>query len=587
MEFSLGSAAAAIEARLVALDRARFVPRLWARDDSLWGDDPAHREVARGRLGWLESPARMREAAAGLTAFAREVAADGFTHAVLLGMGGSSLAPEVLQLTFGVAPGALELAVLDNTSPAAVRAIAGSHEPTRTLFVVSSKSGTTIEVASFERYFFEWVRAAGAAATSPRPPGRAFVAVTDPGTLLERLAAERGYRRVFRGIPDIGGRYSALSPFGLVPAALIGVNLEALLDAALAEAQASGPDVPPAANPAVRLGVALGELARAGRNKVTLVLGEEIAAFGSWIEQLVAESTGKNARGLIPVADEPLGSPELYSSDRVFVAVSARALPPATSATLAALEAAGHPVLRWRLPTLEALGGEFLRWELATATAAAIIEVDPFDEPNVTEAKKATQVVLEEFLAKGKFPAAYTLAHEGDVEVEAPTSVADGLQTRVANPADPAAWAAALLTMARPGDYVALCAYLHRTPARHERLQRLRLACRAASGLATTLGYGPRFLHSTGQLHKGGPNTGLFLQLTADEGPELALPGRRYGFAALRRAQAAGDYEVLERRRRRVMHVHLGREVERALDSLIEAVTAPAQAGRVPESGSV
>jgi transaldolase/glucose-6-phosphate isomerase len=569
---ALGAAAEAVETRLELLDRARFVARLWSRDDALWGDDPARRAVAANRLGWLDSPARMRGEVAALRAFAREVAADGFTHAVLLGMGGSSLAPEMLRLTYGVAPGALELTVLDNTSPAAVRAVSAAHDPKRTLFVVSSKSGGTLEVASFERHFFEWTRAA-------RPEaGRAFVAVTDPGTPLERLAAERGYRRVFAGIPDIGGRYSALSPFGLVPGALIGLDLDALLDAARDEARASGPEAPATANPAVRLGAALGELALAGADKLTLVLGPEIAALGSWIEQLVAESTGKEGRGIVPVADEALGPPSVYGNDRVFVSVSVGAPPPATTAALAALEAAGHPVLRWTLASALALGGECLRWEIATATAGAVIDVDPFDEPNVTEAKQASRAVLDEYLAAGRFPEAYLLASAAGLEIEAPTSVADALEHRVSDPADPAAWAASLISMARPGDYFALCAYLHRTPARHARLERLRTALRDPSRLATTLGYGPRFLHSTGQLHKGGPNSGIFMQLTADEGEELAIPGERYGFGALRRAQAAGDYEVLERRRRRVMRVHLGSEVEPALDRLIAAVTAGARA---------
>jgi glucose-6-phosphate isomerase len=569
VELTLGAAQAAFEARLAAFDAARFVPRLWARDDTLWSEDPTHRAVARNRLGWLDAAAAMRPSVPLLQAFAAEVAREGFTHAVLLGMGGSSLAPETLRLTFGVASGALELTVLDNTSPAAVRAVAAARDPRTTLFIVSSKSGGTIEVASFERYFHDWSRAA-----LREGAGRAFVAITDPGSPLERLAGERGYRRVFHGAPDIGGRYSALSPFGLVPGALIGADLGALLDAASAEARASGPDVPPAANPAVRLGTALGVLALAGRDKVTLVLGEEVAPLGGWIEQLIAESTGKDGQGILPVADETLGPPAVYGPDRVFVAVSARPPPASTASALGALAAAGHPVLRWTLPGLSALGGEFLRWEIATATAGATIGVDPFDEPNVTEAKQATQAALAEFLAAGKFPDAYALAKRDGLEIEAPTSVADALEARIASPRDPAAWAAALPAMARGGDYLALCAYLHRTPARQERLQRLRLALRATSRLATTLGYGPRFLHSTGQLHKGGPNSGLFLQLTADEGDELPIPGERYGFGALRRAQAAGDYEVLERRRRRVMRVHLGREVEAGLDRLIAAVEA-------------
>jgi glucose-6-phosphate isomerase len=569
VEFSLGTCEKAVDARLVALDRSEFAARLWARDDSLWSEDPAHRAVARNRLGWLESPALMRREVEALRTFATEVRADGFTHAVLLGMGGSSLAPEVLRRAFGVAAGALDLEVLDSTSPAAVREVAERIDLPRTFFVVSSKSGGTTEVSAFEKYFFEWVRAAlGARA------GRSFAAITDPGSPLEALARARGYRHTFRNAPTIGGRYSALSYFGLVPAALIGADVGAILDAALAEERESGARVPAARNPGVALGAALGELALSGRDKVTLVLGPELSAMGAWIEQLLAESTGKDGLGLVPVADEPLAPPALYGADRVFVAVTQRPFPPATESQLAALRAAGHPVVRWTIPALTSLGAEFLRWEIATATAGAVLGVDPFDEPNVTEAKQATQAVLAEVLEAGRSPEVYWLAEAGDLRIEAPVSVADAIETRVADRDRPAAWVPALFGLERPGDYVAICAYLHRTPERHERLQRLRLACRAATRLATTLGYGPRFLHSTGQLHKGGPNHGIFLQLTADDGPAVPIPGERYDFAALIRAQAAGDYEVLERRRRRVLRVHLGRDVEAALDALVEAVEA-------------
>ena len=569
MEFLPGPGEKALAARLGELDESGFVSRLWSRDDTLWSTDPAHRAVAKNRLGWLESPALMRREADSLRAFAAEVQAAGFTQAVLLGMGGSSLAPEVLRRTLGVAPGGLDLAVLDSTSPAAVRAVAERIDLPRTFFIVSSKSGGTTEVNAFEKYFFEWTRA-----TLGDRAGRSFVAITDPGTPLEALARARGYRRTFLNPPTIGGRFSALSYFGLVPAALIGADVAALLEAALAEGRASGPSAQAARNPGVSLGAFLGELALAGRDKVTLVLGEEIEALADWIEQLIAESTGKDGVGLVPVAGEPLGPPALYGADRVFVAASVHPFPAAIEAQLSALRTAGNPVARWSLPALAALGGEFLRWEIATATAGAVLGVDPFDEPNVAEAKQATAAVLAEVLDAGRSPETYWLANDGEMAVEAPVSVADAIESRVADRDRPAAWVPAMFGLERPGDYIAICAYLHRTPERHERLQRLRLACRAATRLATTLGYGPRFLHSTGQLHKGGPNSGIFLQLTADDGPEVPIPGERYDFGTLIRAQAAGDYEVLERRRRRVLRVHLGRDVERALDALVEAVEA-------------
>jgi glucose-6-phosphate isomerase len=569
LDLTLGPAEAAVTERLARLDRESFAARLWAKDSTLWSEDPAHQDVARHRLGWLESPSEMADGVTRLEAFATEVAAEGFTHAVLLGMGGSSLAPEVLRKTHGVRAGRLDLTVLDNTSPAAVRAIESDHDPKRTLFVVSSKSGGTIEVASFERAFFERVSAA-----LGERAGRSFIAITDPGTALEALARKRGYRTTFLNRPDIGGRYSALSYFGMVPAALIGADVSALLSRAHDEASASGPQVASSASPAVILGAALGELALAGRDKVTFVLGPEITAFASWVEQLVAESTGKSGKGLVPVADEPLGSPESYGADRVFVAFGVGRASAETDRALSALRAAGHPVLRWSLPDLASLGAEFLRWEIATATASAVLGVDPFDEPNVTEAKQATRAVLDRLLADGRFPAMEPRARAGDRAAFAPASIPS---PGGAGESDPNAWAAALMALARPGDYFALLAYLHATPQRQARLERLRLAARARTGLATTLGLGPRFLHSTGQLHKGGPDTGLFLQLTADEPPDLPIPGERFGFAALRDAQASGDYQVLERRGRRVIRIHLGANVEESLDRLIEAVAAPAR----------
>ena len=568
--FPAHPAAARAADAIARLDQPRpFAARLWSKDDTIWSGDPAHRAVARNRLGWLDAVARMQPRFPELSMAASDITCDGFTHAVLLGMGGSSLAPEVLRRTFGARSGYLDLSVLDNTSPAAVRHVMATHDPERTFFLVSSKSGATIEVASFEKAFFAWV-----AEARGKDAGRSFAAITDPGTVLEKLAAERGYRKVWSAPPDVGGRYSALTEFGLVPAALMGVDLGALLAAAEAEAMASGPDVHGAANAGVALGAWLGALALEHRDKLTLVLGEEIAALGGWIEQLVAESTGKNGRGVVPVAGEALAAPDGYRGDRVFVAASARPFPRETEARLDALAAAGHPVIRWTLPSLAAIGGEFLRWEIATATASAVLGVDPFDEPNVTEAKQATQAVLARFLETGALPARAPVARSGDTQVECPGAIENALRDAAGGRDHLSGWLAALLGTAGAGDYVALLAYLHATPARQERLQSLRHACRAVTRCATTLGIGPRFLHSTGQLHKGGAGNGVFVQITADEGDDLPIPGERYGFGVLRAAQADGDYEVLARRDRRVIRLHLGAGVERALDGLIAGVSA-------------
>ncbi len=561
--------APAVEARLDGFEADSYVRRLWAQDETIWSPDPTHQKVAKNRLGWLDSPEQMTGQITALRAFAGQVANDGFTHALLLGMGGSSLAPETLARTFGVASRGLHLTVLDSTSPAAVRAVMASHDPAKTLVIVASKSGGTLEVTSFEKHFFEWVKAVRGAEA-----GRSFIAITDPDTALGKLAGLRGYRRVFVNPPDIGGRYSALSYFGLVPAALLGVDLASLLEHAVDEAKASGPAIRAHDNFAVRLGAVLGELALAGRDKLTLALGSEFEPLGPWIEQLVAESTGKEGRGILPVEGEPLGGPEVYGRDRVFVSLSVDEPPRDVGARLDALESAGHPVLRWRDPELAAIGAEFLRWEIATATAGLTLGIDPFDEPNVAEAKQATQAAIERFVRDGHFPQRTSVASAGTIVAEAPERVSKPLAGRVNGAGDPAAWTAALLTLAEPGDYFAILAYLNRTAARTERLDKLRLAARNASRLATTVGYGPRFLHSTGQLHKGGPDTGIFLLLTEDEGEDVPIPGEPYGFSALIRAQAFGDYEVLERRGRRVLHVHLGADVEKALDEMVAAVAA-------------
>jgi len=552
-----GTHAAAIEAAFESLKSARFGARLLAHDDALWGDEPAHRKVAANRLGWLDSPGAMRARVAELEAFAAEVADEGFTHAVLLGMGGSSLAPEVLRFTFGVRPGRLELAVLDNTSPAAVQAVLASHDLAKTLFVVASKSGGTLEVTSFEKFFWEKVSAVRGAGA-----GRAFVAITDPDTSLGRLAASRGYRRTFTNPPDIGGRYSALSFFGLVPAALIGADLAALLDGTTPEREA----LAAGGGDALRLGAALGTLALAGRDKLTLVLSPAFASVGTWIEQLVAESTGKSGRGIVPIAEEQLTEPARYGNDRVFVATGCPALPAATERALDALAAAGHPVFRWNSPEPSDLGADFLRWEIATAVAGAVTRVDPFDEPNVAEAKAATQAVLQRFLADGRFPERPSASSAGALTAYTPAAAG-------APGADAAAWASSLLAKTRDGDYFAVLAYVRRTDARHAKLQVVRHSARDRARLAGTLGYGPRFLHSTGQLHKGGANNGVFLQVTADEG-DLAIPGEPYGFGALRAAQAAGDFEVLEKHGRRVLRVHLGSDVDEGLEQLAQAFAA-------------
>jgi RpiB/LacA/LacB family sugar-phosphate isomerase len=511
-----------VDEALRHLESIDFPKRLWAEDARLWSDAPAVQATIANRLGWLGAPVTMRAHVADLKIFAAAARADGITDVVLLGMGGSSLAPEVLQAVFGSAPGHPALAVLDSTDPGAIRETVARLTPARTLFLVSSKSGTTTEVSTLYRFF-----RAEMERETPRA-GAHFVAITDPGTPLERLANEAGFRRTFLNDPRIGGRFSALSFFGLVPAALIGVDLPRLLDRAAAMARRSGPDVAARENPGLGLGATLGGWAQAGRDKVTLLVSPGVRAVGAWLEQLLTESTGKGGKGLVVINDEPPGPRAVYGADRVFVTMSL-GRDATLDATAGALEAAGHPVVRLTLDDAYDIGGEFFRWEVATAAAGVILGLNPFDEPNVAQAKEATNTALARFLETGRLP-------------EWPADSPDDL--------------ARVLGEARPGDYVALLAYL--TPRRKTTaaLQDLRTMLRDRRRLATMVGYGPRYLHSTGQLHKGGPPTPILVIFTTTH-EDLPIPGKRHGFATLEMAQALGDLATLRAAQRRVLWIPL------------------------------
>jgi glucose-6-phosphate isomerase len=495
---SLGPIESAVNARLERLAAEDVVGRIWQKDHTVWKPDPT--EIA-DRLGWLTVAGAMRERVDELEAFAEQAASDGFIRALLLGMGGSSLAPEVMRSTLGVAEGAIDLQVLDSTHPATIARIEKSLDLDRTLFLVASKSGTTIETRSHMDYFFDEVG-----------KGDRFVAITDPGTPLEEIARDRGFRATFLNPDDIGGRYSALSLFGLVPASFMGADLGAFLHAGEEMADACRKREVER-NPGAWLGAALGEGALAARDKLTLVLPEDVSSLGSWIEQLVAESTGKEGRGILPVAGESPGPPEVYQQDRVFVAVS-------DSPAVGALKE--HPVVRLEPETL---GGEFFRWEFATAVAGHVLGINPFDQPDVQEAKDATSAILKEGPGEER--------DRGDLTE--------------------------LLGTLRPGDYVAIQAFLDATPDAVAALQRARLAIRDLHRVATTVGIGPRFLHSTGQLHKGGPDTGVFIQVVDEERDlDVSIPGAPYTFGTLIDAQALGDLRALRSKGRRVARVTLG-----------------------------
>jgi transaldolase/glucose-6-phosphate isomerase len=532
-----GALSGDVEKRLAGWEQDGFPRRFWEKDYTLWSPQPVP-EIT-DRMGWLKLPETMHEQVADLIEFRDRVRKDGFTHAVLLGMGGSSLAPEVFQNTFDNAPGCPELIALDSTHPAAVRAVEKRIDLKHTLFIVSSKSGTTTETLSFFRYF--WNRLTGG------DRGAQFVAVTDPETPLEKLGSERGFRRVFRATPDVGGRYSALTHFGLVPAAVIGVDLGHLLDHAWEMSEACASGVPAPANPALALGALVGEAARAGRDKLTFSSGPSMTALPVWLEQLVAESTGKNGRGILPVAGEPLGDPSVYGPDRIFadfrMGKEADGDP-----KLQALEAAGHPVVRIHLGDPLDIAQEFFRWEIAVPAAGSVLGINPFNQPDVQLAKELARQAMKEGGGKE--------APAGSEPVRAEDKAA--LEQAFA------AW----LGQAHAGDYIALQAYLEPRKETTAALESIRLALRDRAKLATTVGYGPRFLHSTGQLHKGGPNTGLFLQLVDDAAPDLDVPETDYTFGALIRAQALGDWQALTQRGRRVLRVHLGGDVSAALKRL-------------------
>ncbi len=538
-EWDLGKFKGAVEKRLQDWKQQDLACKIWRKDPFVWSRDPNTKELT-DRLGWLYLPQLMREQIGEIKAFAGEIKDQGYRHVVLLGMGGSSLAPEVLQETFGNAQGYPELMVLDSTHPTAIKNVGRRIEPLKTLFLVSSKSGTTLETLTLFYYFW------GIVSEHTNSPGRNFVAITDPGTPLAQSAQERQFRRIFLAPLDVGGRYSALSVFGLVPAALIGMDVDQLLEQALQMAEACASCVDPAQNPGTMLGAALGELGISGRDKLTFVAGEELATLPLWLEQLVAESTGKDNKGLIPIAGETLGPPEVYGADRFFVGLSLEKPGTTQSKLLQQLESAGHPILRIGLTKLADLGQEFFRWEFAIAAAGAALGIHPFDQPDVQLAQDLARKAME---SKGT---------ERENAGEMRTLARRQELSRAVKE---------LLKQCRPGDYIALQAYLAPDAQITAALEKMRDGLRDRLHVATTIGYGPRFLHSTGQLHKGGPNTGLFLQFVDQPLEDLEVPEKGYSFGTLIRAQSEGDYQALKSRQRRVIRVDLG---ENALAGLSE-----------------
>ncbi|MFA6029297.1 MAG: glucose-6-phosphate isomerase [Elusimicrobiota bacterium] len=533
--------------------------RIWAKDAALWKDDAAHRKLILNSLGWLGMPETMRGRADELEAFAADARGAGFTKALLLGMGGSSLAPEVFRRVFGAKAGFPELLVLDSTDPEAVAGADRACPPEHTLYIVASKSGTTTEPLRLFDYF--WGRAQSALGAKA---GAHFVAITDPGSFLEGQAKERGFRKVFQNFPDIGGRFSALSYFGLVPAALIGVDVRALLERAGKMAKDCALDG--AGNPGLLLGLELGAHAKAGRDKLTLLLPREVESLGLWLEQLVAESTGKEGQGVVPVAGEPAGA---WGEDRVFVVVKLKGEKDAEHERLAAkARKEGHPVLVLEMDDLLELGAEFFRWEFATAALGHALAIDPFDQPDVQSAKDRTKTVLEHRAKTGALPA--TEQHVADAGMKLTLSKA----AAKAGGDTPEAALAGFLGLAKPGDYLCLLPFLSTLGEYDAAVAKLAEALRAGSMNALQTGYGPRYLHSTGQLHKGGPDKGLFLLILREGAQDAAIPNQPYGFADLVNAQAIGDFQALEGAKRRALLVRLVGDPKKGLERLTKAVKA-------------
>lgn len=553
--FRLGPLEAAFEEGARRWQQADGTRRLFDADASLFTGSGEDRW-----LGWLTATDASRPHLDEWNRLAAEVAAEGMVDVVVLGMGGSSLCPDVLARTFGPRPGHPQLHVLDSTVPGQIRALEERIDPARTLFVVPSKSGSTLEPEVLKRHFL----AATADAVGDAACGAHFVAITDPGSDLEAAAAREGFRHVALGVPSIGGRFSALSVFGMLPAALLGLDAADLLDRAdaMRERCRLGPEID--ANPAVGLGIALGEAARQGRDKLTLILSPEIEALGSWLEQLVAESTGKSGRGILPVDGEPLAPPSAYGNDRLFVQIRLESeTDRAPDTAMLALEEAGHPVIRIDVPEKADLAAEFFRFEVATAVAGAVLGVNPFDQPDVEDAKVAARGRMAGFEAEGRLPATAPILEDAGVRLHADPGLAiaegDGLAGALA----------AHFSRLRPGDYLAVNAFLAMDDAHASALQRLRTAVRDACGVATTVGFGPRFLHSTGQLHKGGPASGVFVQLTADDPVEIAIPGLPFDFGILKQAQAEGDFQILCERGRRAIRIHLAQDRRENLEDFV------------------
>jgi glucose-6-phosphate isomerase len=555
--------AAAVKTTMGEWQSGNKMQRLWQRDASLWtGDDEAN------WLGWLDITDEQIAHPEELRNLAKEVWSAGFKDILLLGMGGSSLCPEVLRMTFGKNAGYPDLHVLDSTDPAQVKAFENKIDIAKTLFIVSSKSGSTLEPNIFKQYFFERTKQAVGADNG----GNHFIAITDPGSKMQQIAEADRFRHIFFGRPSIGGRYSALSHFGTVPAAAMGVDIKKFLDRTQEMVRACAPSARVEENPGAALGIILGTAARSGRDKVTIITSPDISDLGAWLEQLLAESTGKVGKGIIPVDREELAAPEVYGNDRVFAYVhTEHATDVKVDAKVTALEDAGHAVLRISMADTYDLGAEFFRWEIATAVAGAIIGINAFNQPDVEASKIATRNLTTEYEKTGSLPAETPVLEDGGIKLFADAKSAADLARSAGADKSLAGYLKAHLSRIGTGDYFAVLGFIQMNAEHEGKLQVIRHAVRDKKHVATCLGFGPRFLHSTGQAYKGGPNSGVFLQVTCDDALELPVPQQKYTFGVVKAAQARGDFQVLVERGRRALRVHL-HDVDSGLTTLATAV---------------
>ncbi|MBX3065130.1 MAG: bifunctional transaldolase/phosoglucose isomerase [Anaerolineae bacterium] len=570
----LGQYQDAVAKEIKRLRTQLSITRTWNHDATLWKESADHVKVISNRLGWLTIANDGRIDRAKLRDLRDEAKKLGWTHVVLLGMGGSSLAPEVLARTFGKQAGFPELIVLDSTDPETILGVEKTADLDKTVFVVASKSGTTIETLSMQRYFYQKYQEAG------KKAGEHFIAITDPGSKLEGWAKELGFRHTFLNPEDIGGRYAALSYFGMVPAALLGLDFERIMDAGAEMQVACSQGVTGNNHPGLWLGAVIGVLWREGRDKLTILASEDFGSFGDWAEQLVAESTGKEGKGIVPITGASVGLPHDYSDDRMFVYLRLDDSEANPDAEVRALQEAGHPVVTLRLRDKFDIGAEFFRWEFATAVAGMILQVNPFDEPNVTESKNNTLRLLEFYEKEGRLPQELPILHEEGVSLYADAATGKLLHDLAVQQSFDSTQLASLLaaffTLVRSGDYFALLAYLQQSPFNEAALETIRRRLRHTFSRAVTLGFGPRFLHSTGQLHKGGANNGIFVQITVSDHADPAIPQANYGFSTLKQAQAAGDWQALQSKGRRVVRLHIENDTHSGLATLAKAVEAAA-----------